>query len=76
MQPSGMAELGPLQNTLLVFLFYAVPSLTMWAPIFAFAYSRRNFGGLTRNYTLAWLVTSLGTASILALMGLIQDLAS
>lgn len=61
--------------TLGVFLLFSVPCLITWAPVFAFAYSRRNFGGSRRNYLLAWLATSLGSAAFLALLGLAEKLA-
>ena len=64
----------PFLNALGAFLLFTLPSLSVWAPIFAFAYSRRNFGGSDRNYALACLVTSIGTAALVAIVGLIEHL--
>ncbi|HEX8534340.1 MAG TPA: hypothetical protein VF662_09240 [Allosphingosinicella sp.] len=63
-----------LAGTIGVFLLFALPCLMTWAPIFAFAYWRRNFGGSRRGYLKGWVITSLGMAAALALLGLVEQL--
>ena len=49
--------------------------LVTWAPIFAFAYWRRQFGGSARGYFKAYLLTSAGTVAFFILLGLAEELA-
>ncbi len=64
-----------LLGTLGVFLMLSVSGLIVFAPLFAFAFWRSQFGGSPRNYVYAWIATSMGVAAILALMGLAEQLA-
>jgi hypothetical protein len=54
-------------------LFLGLGSLLAWAPIFAFAYWRRQFGGSARNYLIAYLATSFASVAILLLMALAES---
>ena len=50
-----------------------VASFLAWAPLFGFAYSRRQFGGSSRGYTIAWIATSLVTIAVFALMSVVES---
>lgn len=43
-------------------------SAFIWAPVFAFAYCRRPFGGSYRNYALAFAGTWFATVAFFVLM--------
>jgi hypothetical protein len=42
----------------------------MWAPVFAFAYFRRPFGGSARNYVLAFGGTWFATVALFVAMAI------
>jgi hypothetical protein len=50
------------------FIGLVVASAIMWASVFAFAYSRRPFGGSARNYYLAFAVTWFSTVAFLFIL--------
>jgi hypothetical protein len=58
-----------------VFLLFVLPALVVWMPIFAVAYWHRPFAGSLKGYALAWIATALGTAMLLALLGVIEEIA-
>ena len=50
------------------FVGLLLASAFLWGPIFAFAYSRRQFDGSARNYVLAFLGAWLGTIAFFVLL--------
>ena len=62
--------------TLAAMLFYlSLSALMVWAPIFAFAFWRRQFGGSPRGYFKAYLATSFATVAFFVLLGVAEELA-
>ena len=67
---------GHLSLTLAAMLFFlSFATLLVWAPVFAFAYWRRQFGGTRRGYLKAYLATSFATVAFFLLLGVAEELA-
>ncbi len=57
-----------------VFLIFLIPTLCVWLPVFGFAYWHRPFPGSFKGYVLAWIATASGTAMLLALLGVVEEI--
>jgi hypothetical protein len=51
----------------------SVSALLVWAPVFAFAYARRRFGGTWQNYLKAYLSVCALTVAAFVLLGLVEN---
>lgn len=51
----------------------AFASLSLWAPVFGFAYARRRFGGAWRNYLKAYLAAAGLTVAAFVLLAVVES---